>query len=198
MDEDVYRQEWTLRQVRSAIAKALQNEPDGPNKDYWLMKSNRKDIMVKYGLKSFTPKPLNIVLVRECCGRQFTHFLTNRTQMLDLRDVGCMEPECRRQRVVMPFGKFMGKTMAWVYEKQPSYLAWFHETVDGFENIKAAIRLLDGFEEHLEAYRQRPQQPTRQPAKSVAPSRQQVEWLMGKFSTQTVDDVCARLFGGEA
>ena len=31
----------------------------------------------------------------------------------------------------MPFGKFEGQTLPWVYEQEPSYLAWFHETVDG-------------------------------------------------------------------
>ena len=29
------------------------------------------------------------------------------------------------------------------------------------------------------------------------PAQQEFEWLMGKFSTETVDLVCSELFGGE-
>ena len=46
----------------------------------------------------------------------------------------------------MPFGKFAGLTVALIYERQPSYLAWFHETVEGCPEIKEVIRGLDGIE----------------------------------------------------
>jgi hypothetical protein len=93
----------------------------------------------------------------------------------------------------MPFGKFAGITVPLVYEQQPSYLAWFHETVQGCEEVKAVIRGLDGIETHLTAFRQRPQQSPKQ----LTPTQQQVEWLMGKFTTETIDAVCDELFGGE-
>ena len=93
----------------------------------------------------------------------------------------------------MPFGKFEGQTLRWVYEQEPSYLAWFHETVDGCEEVKEAIRAMDGIEAHLAAFRER-----RQPSpKRLSPTQQEVEWLMGKFTTQTIDAVCEDLFGGE-
>ena len=91
---------------------------------------------------------------------------------------------------VMPFGKFKGLTVALVYERQPSYLAWFHETVDGREEVKEAIRALDGIEARLATFRQR-----RQPAeKPLSPVQQEVERLMERFA---VDTVCYGLFGEE-
>ena len=93
----------------------------------------------------------------------------------------------------MPFGKFKGQKLAFVYEQQPSYLAWFHETVEGCEDVKAAIRALDGIERHLTAFRER----QRQSPKRLNSTQQEVEWLMGKFTSQTIDRVCDELFGEE-
>ena len=90
----------------------------------------------------------------------------------------------------MPFGKFAGLAVALVYERQPSYLAWFHETVDGCEEVKEAIRALDGIETQLAAFRQR-----RQPSpKPLSPVQQEVARLMERFA---VDTVCEGLFGEE-
>jgi hypothetical protein len=98
--------------------------------------------------------------------------------------------ECGRRSAVMPFGKFAGTAVALVYEREPGYLAWFYETVDGREEVKEAIRALDGIETHLAAYRQR-----RQPLpKRLTPSQQEVERLMERFA---VDTVCEGLFGEE-
>ena len=103
----------------------------------------------------------------------------------------------------LPFGKFKGQTLSWVYEQSPSYLVWFHETVEGCDDIKESIQHLDGIEAHLAAFRQkRPQAIQRQPPypqapKPFSPTQQEVEWLMGKFTTQTIDAVCDELFGGE-
>ena len=65
--------------------------------------------------------------------------------------------------------------------------------MEGCGEVKEAIRGLEGMERHLVAFRQR-RQPSSKPATS---SQQEVEWLMGKFSAQTVDKVCEDLFGGE-
>ena len=90
----------------------------------------------------------------------------------------------------MPFGKFKGLTIPLVYERQPSYLTWFHETVDGYEEVKEAIRALDGIGTHLATFRQR-----RQPSpKPLSPVQQEVERLMERFA---VDTVCEGLFGEE-
>jgi hypothetical protein len=45
----------------------------------------------------------------------------------------------------MPFGKHRGKTVSEVLGQDPSYLAWFCDTVDGNEGLKRAIRALPGF-----------------------------------------------------
>jgi hypothetical protein len=184
-------QEWTREQVQAAINKALENEPEGPNKEYWTTLCTIKDIKVTYGLKKFKPTPVTVTLVRECCGRQFSHTLTSTREAKGLTDWGCFDPECRLKVLIMPFGKFAGSTIPLVYEKEPSYLAWFHETVCGWENIKEAIRGLDGIETHLEEYRLRQQPKPR-------PTREQVEWLLGKFSSETIDSLCEELFGGGA
>ena len=102
---------------------------------------------------------MTVTLVRECCGRQFVHVLTARESAICLKDPECADPECRRRLATLPFGKFKGQTLPWVYEQQPSYLAWFHETVDGCEEVKEAIRALDGIEAHLAAFRLRRRQP---------------------------------------
>ena len=33
--------------------------------------------------------------------------------------------------------------------------------------------------------------------KPLTSTQQEVEWLMGKFSSETIDAICARLFTGE-
>ena len=58
---------------------------------------------------------------------------------------------------------------------------------------QGGIRGLDGIETHLTAFRQRQGQPP----KRLAPTQQEVEWLMGKFTSQTIDAVCEELFGEE-
>jgi hypothetical protein len=51
------------------------------------------------------------------------------------------------QEPLMPFGKHRGKTVTEVLGQDPSYLAWFCDTVDGNETLKRAIRALPGFPE---------------------------------------------------
>jgi hypothetical protein len=193
MSEEKHVQQWTQKEVQAAIDKATENEPEGPNRDYWTTAVSRDEIKRKYGLKKFKPDPLTVTLVRECCGKEFVHVLTAREKAKSLRDRMCIDPQCRRRTTVMPFGKFAGIAVPLVYEQQPSYLAWFHETVQGCEEVKAVIRGLDGIETHLTAFRKRPQPPPKQ----LTPTQQQVEWLMGKFTTETIDAVCDELFGGE-
>jgi hypothetical protein len=45
----------------------------------------------------------------------------------------------------MPCGKHRGKPVSEVFRQDPSYLAWFCDTVDGSHGIKRAIRALPGF-----------------------------------------------------
>ena len=52
----------------------------------------------------------------------------------------------------MPFGKFRNKPVSDVLRRDPSYLAWFCDTVDGNEGVKQAIRALPGFSEASRRY----------------------------------------------
>jgi hypothetical protein len=192
MKNDTQMQHWTEEEVKEAIAKALADEPDGPNREYWTTDSTVEKIKRNHGLRKFKPTPLTVTLVRKCCGEEFVHVLRHKRDARNLKGWRCMDPTCLPKTLVMPFGKFKGQTLSWVYEQQPSYLAWFYETVEGCEGVKEAIRALDGIETHLTAFRGR-RQPS--PPKSLTPTQQQVEWLMGKFSVETVDKVCEELFG---
>ena len=44
----------------------------------------------------------------------------------------------------MPFGKYRGKTVSEILGHAPSYLASFHDNVDGNKGLKRAIRSLPG------------------------------------------------------
>ena len=176
-------QNWTQEEILAAIAKALDNEPDGPNKEYWTSPDcTIQEIREKYRKSRFKPDPVAVTLVRKCCGREFTHVLTSKQKLKSLSDWKCFAPECRLKVLVIPFGKFKGQTLPWVHEKSPSYLAWFHETVWGFEDIKEAIKGMEGMEALIAEYRQQ---------------KEGLEWRKGQFSPQTVDAVCDELFGGE-
>jgi hypothetical protein len=48
---------------------------------------------------------------------------------------------------LMPFGRHRGEPVSRVLGQDPSYLAWFCDTVDGNETLKRAIRALPGFDE---------------------------------------------------
>jgi hypothetical protein len=193
MKKETQRQHWTQEEVDQAIRKALEDEPEGANKEYWTTDCTVQDIKAKYRTSKFKPNPLKIVLVHQCCGEKFTHVLRYKRDAKNLEDWRCLDPQCLPKQLVMPFGKFKGQTLRWVYEKDPSYLAWFHETVEGCEDVKAVIRALDGIEAHLAAFRER----RRTLPRKLTPTQQEVEWLMGKFSASTIDKVCEELFGGE-
>ena len=42
----------------------------------------------------------------------------------------------------MPIGKHKGKAIAAILAEEPSYLAWFFDTVDGYDDVKQAIAAL--------------------------------------------------------
>ena len=56
---------------------------------------------------------------------------------------------------IMPIGKYRDKPLACIFAADPSYLAWFVSTVEGYDDVKEAIRELPDFEAHLAAYRSR-------------------------------------------
>ena len=128
MGRESCKQHWTQEEVGKAIAKALENEPEGPNKEYWTTDLTVDAVKRKYHTTKFKPTPLKIVLVRRCCGEKFTHVLANKRKANGLSDWRCLDPQCLPKTLVMPFGKFKGESLSWVYEQEPSYLAWFTST----------------------------------------------------------------------
>ena len=110
-------QVWMEEEVKAAIAKAMENEPEGPNQDYWTTETSVEDVKAKYHMKKFKPKPLTVTLVRECCGERFIHVLTARESAICLKDRHAPIPSAAGGSVTMPFGKFKGQTLSWVYEQ---------------------------------------------------------------------------------
>jgi len=202
MKKETQIQHWTQEEVEAAITKALEHEPPGPNKEYWTTDLTVDAVKRKYHTTKFKPSPLTVTLVRQCCGEKFVHMLANKRQAKGLDDWRCPGLECRLRTTVMPFGKFEGQTLPWIYEQSPSYLAWFHETVEGCEEVKAVIRSLDGIDAHLVAFRQKHlqqavQRQLPQAPKPLTSNQQKFDWLMGKFTQQTVNAVCDELFREE-
>ena len=68
-------------EVRTAIAKAMEDEPEGPDKgllddgDLAQTRSRGSTAMTK-----FKPKPVTVTLVRECCGKKFVHVLSEQEE----------------------------------------------------------------------------------------------------------------------
>ena len=77
MRQETQRQHWTQEEVSQAIVKALEDEPDGANKEYWSTESTVDQIKAKYHTTKFKPSPLKVTLVRSCCGEKFVHVLAN-------------------------------------------------------------------------------------------------------------------------
>ena len=92
-----HREQWRPSQIQAAIAKAMEDEPDGPDRDYWTTATSRDELKRKYGLKTFKPKPVTVTLVRECCGKSFIHVLKSRESAKHLTDYKCRDLECRKR-----------------------------------------------------------------------------------------------------
>ena len=94
----------------------------------------------------------------------------------------------------MPIGKHKGKALAAVMQEEPSYLCWFYDTVDGFEDIKQAIAALPEFAARLAKYRERKQLKDKT-------LEQRIEEVVCRMfavepSPAEVDSLCDRLFNG--
>ena len=61
----------------------------------------------------------------------------------------------RKDKVVLPFGKFKGRTLVDVMREEPGYLCWFYDTIEDQRELKAAMEALPGFPARLAAYRER-------------------------------------------
>jgi hypothetical protein len=95
----------------------------------------------------------------------------------------------------MPYGKYHGMTIEEVFETEPGYLAWFHETVEGQYELKQAIRELSGMADVLARYWQRhPQAQVKRPVEDTAAE------LLGEveepLDEDGLDQLCDQLFNG--
>ena len=77
--------------------------------------------------------------------------------------------------IMLPFGKFKGRTLGEVMHEEPTYLCWFYDTIEDQRELKAAMEALPGFPARLAAYRER---------RSV--KRRTLE--------ETIEDVVTRMF----
>jgi len=98
----------------------------------------------------------------------------------------------------LPFGKFKGRTLAEVMQAEPSYLAWFVESVEGCKDIKDLIYALPGFMEAQAKYygeKCRRELTTRQIVEATVREMFAVEDVPGvEPSAEQIDDLCDRLF----
>jgi hypothetical protein len=95
----------------------------------------------------------------------------------------------------MPLGKHKGKALSVVFAEEPGYLCWFHDVVDGNEELKKAIAALPEFPARLAKYRER---------KGLKDKtlEQRIEEVVARMfavepTPQETDDLCDRLFHGQ-
>ena len=53
-----------------------------------------------------------------------------------------MSKKKQETQTEMPIGKHKGKTLASIIAEEPSYLCWFFDTVEGYDDLKRAIAAL--------------------------------------------------------
>jgi uncharacterized protein (DUF3820 family) len=99
--------------------------------------------------------------------------------------------ENRHLEIPMPFGKFRGKTINFVMEEQPNYLAWFVDQIKGQDKLVEQIKTHTQFPQTWVKYKEK------QACTVPKELREAREWREGKFSQQTIDEVCNRFFGGD-
>ena len=99
--------------------------------------------------------------------------------------------ENRHLEIPLPFGKFKGKTINFVMEEQPNYLAWFVDTIKGHDGLVEQIKTHTQFPQAWVEYMER------QIRTMPKERREEMEWQAGRFSQQTIDDLCNRFFDGE-
>jgi hypothetical protein len=96
----------------------------------------------------------------------------------------------------MPIGKHKGKAIATILAEEPSYLAWFFDTVDGYDDLKRAIAALPDFPARLAKHRERKQLKDKT-------LEQRIEEVVCRMfavepSPAELDSLCDRLFHGQA
>ncbi len=90
----------------------------------------------------------------------------------------------------MPFGKFRGQTINCVMEQEPTYLAWF------VDNVKRQDSLIEQIKTHTCFPAAWAEYTAKQAARMPKERREELEWQEGRFSQQTIDELCNCFFGG--
>ena len=93
---------------------------------------------------------------------------------------------------MLPFGKHKGKVISVVFAEDSGYLCWFHDVVDGNEELKQAMEALPGFPARLAAYRERrsvKQRTLEEAIEDVVTRMFRVEPTQGE-----IDTLCDELF----
>ena len=75
-------------------------------------------------------------------------------------------------------------------EEQPNYLAWFVDQIKGEDKLVEQIKTHTQFPQAWAEYMER------QIAMMPKERREAIEWRAGRFSQQTIDELCNRLSGG--
>ncbi len=151
--------------------------------NYWLHNNGRK-------------KHTEIIVPTKCpiCDYEETLTIKGKSELNCLLKENC--PRCEAQdlasndhlNIPLPFGKFKGQTINAVMLEEPSYLAWFVDQIEGQNALVEQIKSHTRFPEVWAAY---VESKMKWALKVI---QEQREWQTGKFSSQTVNDVCDTLF----
>ena len=148
--------------------------------DYWLHKGNAKHTA--------------ILLKMKCphCNFQETIPIKNKIELRRLfkkECSGCIAKRAAENQhldIRIYFGKFKGKTINFIMEKQPNYLAWFVDNIRGQDDLIEQIKTHTQFPQAWAEY-------TEKQALMPKAHREEIEWRAGRFSQQTLDDLCNSL-----
>jgi hypothetical protein len=106
-----------------------------------------------------------------------------------------MSKKKKQEPPVMPFGKHRGRALSEILNEEPSYLAWFYDTVEDQRELKQAIAALPEFPARLARYRERKGLKDRS-------LEQRIEEVVARMFAvepmpQETDALCDRLFNGQ-
>ena len=131
------------------------------------------------------------------CDCQGSFTIEDKSELRELLKERCLrckiweEAENAHLKIPLPFGKFKGKSINVVMEKQPSYLAWFVDKVKGedalVEKIKTHTRFPQAWADYV----------GKQAVIVPKVRREEIEWQEGRFSQQTIDELFNCFFDGE-
>ncbi len=151
-----------------------------------------------YWLNTGRGKHTEITLTVTCprCNSELSVTLRGKAELKQLvkkQCSGCVAQraaENRHLEIPLPFGKFKGKTINFVMEDQPTYLAWFVDQIKGEDKLVEQIKTHTQFPQAWAEYMER------QIAVMPKERREEIEWQAGRFSQRTIDELCNRIFGG--